>query len=258
MPNQEAVIIKGVREGLLLILDDDVPFSNILTALVGRITAQPNFFQGAMVSINAGQRVMDRPEFDVLHKMLTRNGMRVQSFVSRSAQSRLVAEGYGVASRPPSFAAGDAGVSLGPKRGPVSAAVEEDGLAEVGTGLFLRCQLRPGQSVRYAGDVCVLGDVEMGAEIIADGDIVIWGALRGTVHAGAAGDDEAVVCALLMSPAQLGIAGLITRFPGQSERYHGGPTPPELARTENGRIVVEAWASEGSQPSPANQTAPLR
>ncbi|HUP28164.1 MAG TPA: septum site-determining protein MinC [Chloroflexia bacterium] len=245
MQVSDAVIIKGVREGLLLILDDDVSFSQILTSLVERIKAQPNFFKGAGVIINAGHRVIDRPEFDVLYRMLTRNEMRVQTFVSLSAQSRMVAESYGVASRPPSFAAGDAGAHVGLKgRGstataPLSGDMLPDGLSEVGTGLFLRCNLHASQSVRYSGDVCVLGDVEPGAEIIADGDVVIWGVLRGYVHAGVGGDDEAVVCALQMAPSQLGIGGLVSRFPNSD-----APPRPELARLISGRIVVEAWQGE--------------
>jgi septum site-determining protein MinC len=247
LQTSESVIIKGVREGLLFILDDDVPFSQILTALVERINAQPNFFKGAPVIINSGRRVIDRPEFDVLYRMLTRNGMRVQTFVSQSAQSRMVADSYGVTSRPPSFSAGDAGQSLGLRGRGGSAAgssTADEGMAEVGTGLFLRCNLKPGQMVKYAGDVCVLGDVETGAEIVADGDVVVWGVLRGLVQAGVGGDDEAVVCALQMSPVQLSIAGITSRFPANTDRYAGQTPPPELARIEDGRIVVEAWQAE--------------
>jgi len=244
----DAVIIKGVREGLLLILDDDVPFSQVLTEMVSRINAQPSFFKGAGITINTGRRVLDEPDFDVLYRMLTRNGMRVLALVSLSAQTRMVAENAGVASRPPSFASGDAGVSLVLKgRGSGLAWMEEghDDMAEAAPGLFLRCNLMPGQSVRYGGDVCILGDVEVGAEIVAEGDVVVWGKLQGLVHAGIGGDDEAVVCALYLDPTQLAIAGIITRFPANNDTgYLVAPHPPELARLEDGRIVVEAWRSE--------------
>jgi septum site-determining protein MinC len=244
-----------VREGLLFILDDDVPFPQVLTELSERINAKPDFFRGAGITINGGRRVMDRPDFDVVYRMLTRNGMHVLAFVSLSAQSRMVAEGYGVPSRPPSFAAGDAGGSLGLKsRGTASAMPHPPGgqqtsdsaterASERSDGLFLRCNLRPGQSVRYPGDVCVLGNVEAGAEVVADGDIVVWGALMGTAHAGANGDDEAVICALRLAPQQLGIAGYTSRFPAR-EPAGPWPAPPELARVESGQLVIEAWSGE--------------
>jgi septum site-determining protein MinC len=243
----EAVIIKGVREGLLLIVDDDVPFAQVLTELISRINAQPNFFKGAAVILNMGRRVFDAPEFDVLYRMLTRNGMKVQTVVSLSAQSRMVAETAGVTARPPSFAAGDAGSSLGLRgRGSWAStpSAAPDTAAEAGTGLFLRCSLNPGQSVSYGGDVCIMGDVEIGAEVVAEGDVIVWGHLRGIVHAGMAGDDEAVVCALRMNPTQLGIAGVTSRFPATDTGYLMEVQPPELARLENGRIVVEAWRSD--------------
>jgi septum site-determining protein MinC len=244
----DAVIIKGVREGLLLILGDDVPFAQILTDLAGRINAQPSFFRGAGVTLNTGRRIIEAPDFDVLYRMLTRNGMRVQAVVSLSAQTRMVAENTGVTSRPPSFAAGDAGASLGLKgRGSGLAWLEpgQDSIAEAAPGLFLRCNLRPGQSVRYGGDVCILGDVDAGAEVVAEGDVVVWGNLWGLVHAGVGGDDEAVVCALHLSPTQLGIAGILTRFPVNNDTgYLVAPQPPELARLEGGKIVVEGWQGE--------------
>lgn len=244
----DAVIIKGVREGLLLILDDDVPFSQILTELVERINAQPGFFRGSGVTLNTGRRIIDAPDFDVLYRMLTRNGMRVQAVVSLSAQTRMVAENQGVTSRPPSFAAGDAGVSLGLKgRGSGLAWVEPgvDDIEEAAPGLFLRCSLKPGQSVRYGGDVCILGDVDAGAEVVAEGDVVVWGKLRGLVHAGVGGDDEAVVCALYLNPTQLGIAGILSRFPVNNDTgYLVAPHPPELARLDGGKIVVEAWHAD--------------
>lgn len=248
MQTSEGVIIKGVRDGLLLILDSDIPFSQIMSELAERVRAQPNFFNGAPVTVNAGHRIIDNPEFDMLYRMLTRNGMRVQSFVSLSAQSRLVAESFGVTSRPPSFAAGDAGRSLGLReRGSSVAhlhAAQEGGVPEVGTGLFLRCSLRSGQMVRYAGDVCVMGDVDNGAEVLAEGDVIVWGVLRGLVHAGMAGDDEAVVCALQMEPVQLGIAGIVSRFPSTTARLIDPTRRPELARLEGGRIVIESWQGE--------------
>lgn len=257
MQVSEPVIIKGVREGLLLIVDDDVPFAQVLTDLVGRIKAQPTFFNGATVTLNMGRRVFDAPEFDVLYRMLTRNGMKVASVVSQSVQSRMVVEGFGVGSRPPSYAAGDAAVGLGLKgRGswptsdgqarpdPGDASQDWEGMVEAGVGLFLRCSLRPGQSVRYGGDVCIMGDVETGAEVVAEGDVVVWGQLKGIVHAGVAGDDEAVVCALKMNPTQLGIAGIMARFPTTNTGYLFDTQPPEVARLDGGRIVLEAWRPE--------------
>ncbi len=275
MQSSNSVIIKGVREGLLFILDDDVPFPMVLTELTERISVKPDFFRGAEVTINAGNRVMDRPDFDVVYKMLTRNGMRVHTFVSLSAQSRMVAEGFGVASRPPAFAAPNAGGSARPQAMTLGTQDVKAGAAslpglhwaqpgnlpsqaanvptpEAKEGIFVRRNLRPGESLRYGGDVCVIGDVEVGSEIVAGGDIVVWGALSGIAHAGANGDGAAVVCALGMSPTQLSIADYVISFPKNEALYSAGlewggagAHTPMLARIESGRIAVEAWSVGG-------------
>ncbi|MBM3135370.1 MAG: septum site-determining protein MinC, partial [Chloroflexi bacterium] len=62
--------------------------------------------------------------------------------------------------------------------------------------------------------------------------------LRGVAHAGALGDEAAVVCALHLAPTQLRIAGRVARPPEESR-----PTvAPEIARVRGNKIVVEAWS----------------
>jgi septum site-determining protein MinC len=98
--------------------------------------------------------------------------------------------------------------------------------------------LRSGQAVRYAGHVVVMGDVNPGAEIVAAGDVLVWGRLRGVVHAGASGNNNAIVSALQLTPTQLRIGTFIARAPDESPRPLRGP---EVARVRDGRILIEAW-----------------
>jgi septum site-determining protein MinC len=93
--------------------------------------------------------------------------------------------------------------------------------------------------VRYSGAVLVLGDVNPGAEIVAGGDVIVWGKLRGVVHAGAMGDEHAVVCALELAPTQLRIAGRIAIAPDDRRRRR--QITPEIARIRDGHIVAEGW-----------------
>ena len=82
----------------------------------------------------------------------------------------------------------------------------------------------------------MIGDINPGAEVIARGDVVVWGRLRGMVHAGAEGDENAVICALDLSPTQLRIAGQIAVTPKRR-----GKPQPEMARILNGQVVAEPW-----------------
>jgi septum site-determining protein MinC len=97
--------------------------------------------------------------------------------------------------------------------------------------------LRSGQSIRHPGHVIVIGDVNPGAEIVAGGHVVVWGKLRGTVHAGATGDEAALICALHLAPTQLRIAGHITRSPEERRRE----STAEVAVVRDGQIVAIPW-----------------
>jgi septum site-determining protein MinC len=90
--------------------------------------------------------------------------------------------------------------------------------------------------VLFEGNVIVVGDVNAGAEIIAGGSVIVWGRLRGVVHAGAHGDEKAVVCALEMAPTQLRIAGEIAVSPKKQ-----GKIQPEFACLKDGQLVAEPW-----------------
>ena len=107
--------------------------------------------------------------------------------------------------------------------------------------LFLQQTLRSGQSIHYAGNVTLIGDVNPGAEIVAGGNIIVWGTLRGVAHAGAFGDEETAICALDLQPSQIRIAGYIGRPPDNRR----GAFEPEIARIEGGQIVAEVWGRKG-------------
>lgn len=105
--------------------------------------------------------------------------------------------------------------------------------------LLVRRTLRSGQRVRFDGNVVVLGDVNPGAEITARGDIVVMGWIRGLAHAGADGDDRAVVCAFRLNPTQLRIAHYIGRAPDHGEATL--PDIPEIAEVRDGQLVIDRW-----------------
>lgn len=106
--------------------------------------------------------------------------------------------------------------------------------------------LRSGQKIETEHSLVVVGDVNSGAEIVAGGDVVVLGCLRGIAHAGAYDETGGgrTIFALNLQPTQLRIGGVITRG-GASEGYAG----PELARVDGSMIVVEAYQSRGMIPS---------
>jgi septum site-determining protein MinC len=106
--------------------------------------------------------------------------------------------------------------------------------------LYHRGSLRGGQALQQLGTIVIVGDVNPGAELVATGDIVVFGALRGTAHAGAQGDGTARVMALELAPTQLRIATLIAADFGRER-----PREPEVAFIEGDRIAVAPHAKAG-------------
>jgi septum formation inhibitor MinC len=101
--------------------------------------------------------------------------------------------------------------------------------------LYHRGTLRGGQSLANVGHVVIVGDVNPGAELVAGGDILVFGALRGVAHAGAQGDRSARVYALALEPTQLRIA---TTIAAGMERTD--PLVPEEAFLDGDRIIIVA------------------
>lgn len=79
--------------------------------------------------------------------------------------------------------------------------------------LYLKTTLRSGVEIRHLGSVIILGDVNPGGSIVAGGDVLVWGTLRGIAHAGATGNRQSLIMALRMEATQLRIADLVARVP---------------------------------------------
>lgn len=110
---------------------------------------------------------------------------------------------------------------------------------EEGRTKFIRNTIRSGQSIEYPGNIVIIGDVNAGGQVSAGGNIIVMGVLRGMVHAGTSGNENAYIAAFSLQPTQLRIASIISRSPD-------GDIPkvrcPELARIRNGNIVIEPYA----------------
>ncbi|MBV9390223.1 MAG: septum site-determining protein MinC [Chroococcidiopsidaceae cyanobacterium CP_BM_ER_R8_30] len=91
--------------------------------------------------------------------------------------------------------------------------------------LYLQMTVRSGIEIRHSGTVVILGDINPGGIVVSNGDILVWGRLRGIAHAGAGGNSKSFIMALQMEPTQLRIADFVARAPQVlPEQYY-----PEIA-----------------------------
>ena len=103
------------------------------------------------------------------------------------------------------------------------------------TSQFYRGTLKRGDTLESEASIVIIGDVEHGARVTAKGNVIILGELKGTVTAGAAGNDQAVILAFSMSPLQLRIADHTSRFNEKNRRLGKGTM---MASVEAGELKV--------------------
>ncbi len=213
--------IKGIRDGLLVKLGD-AAWANLQVALINAIDERRAFFKGARLVLDVGGQVLHVAELVALREMLSERGIFFWAVLSSSSITEQTAQNLGLATR----------IS---KPRPSQVQHAPDAVMDA-IALWLPRTLRSGTLVEFPGHVTVMGDVNPGAEIVASGSILVWGRLRGVVHAGAQGDVNALVCALELTPTQLRIAGEIAVSPKRK-----GKVQPEIARLKDGILVAEPW-----------------
>jgi septum site-determining protein MinC len=220
MSDSSLVQIKGLKDGLLVTLGD-AAWPVLQEALLNRVEQQESFFKGARLALDVGNQILKTAEMSALRDTLSERGIVLWAILSNSPTSESTAQMLGLATRihkarPPEVQA--------PKSS------EQDG------ALWVDRTLRSGVRIEYPGNVVIVGDVNPGAEVIAGGSVIVWGRLRGVVHAGAQGNREATVRALDLSPTQLRIASEIAVAPARR-----GSPKPEIVHLRDGRLQAESW-----------------
>lgn len=103
---------------------------------------------------------------------------------------------------------------------------------------FVNTTLRSGQTLNYDGNIVIIGDVNPGAYVVAMGNIIVLGTLRGIAHAGCNGNKNAVVAAYNLQPTQLRITNIIARRP---DNFFKTSKKPEVARIYKGEVLIESY-----------------
>ncbi len=239
MSSKSSVEFKGTKDGIVLQLDSEMEFSDVLLKLEEKIKKSAGFFKGATI-IGIGGRTASASEKRQLEAILLEKAdMHVNSlalFMISPPMAVVKPTPTPVEVNPVTVVQEE---TVQENKTKAKAREPEDsvfmGLKE-GPTQFVRGTMRSGRSVVFKGNVVVLGDVNPGAEIIADGNIVIMGHLRGVAHAGANGNHEAYVCANQLNPTQLRIGKLITRPPDENDG-----ADPEIAIVKGDMIVIEPY-----------------
>jgi septum site-determining protein MinC len=228
---QAKVVFKGVGQDVHVILDPAAPFSEIERELEEHLDRSGKFFAGAAVTLMIGPRQLRDDQLQTIRQILTTYDLTVAEIRSSIADSP-------VGTSP--------SLPLAPIYTPAAVAphlTRRESLPKAGelprnNALFVKGPLRSGQRLYAEDNLIVLGDVNPGAELIAGGDIVVMGVLRGVAHAGVPDNSAAIIAALSLKPTQLRIGHFISRSPEFQDKQDSGP---EIARVDTEQIVVDSF-----------------
>jgi len=229
------VQIKGLRDGLLVSLGN-ASWDDLRAALMEQIETRQSFFRGARVAIDVGGQIFHVNELSELRDTLSERGVNLWAVVSESPTTEKTAQLLGLATR----------ISKPRPQEMTRPPAEEIGEA---AAMWIGRTLRSGTRIEFPGNIVVLGDVNPGAEVIADGSILVWGRVRGVAHAGANGDQSAVVCGLDLSAGQIRVAGAATIPPALSKvevSERSGEVRPEKISLKDGILQMEPWQANQS------------
>jgi septum site-determining protein MinC len=215
--------IKGLRDGLLITVGDG-EWAALEPALLEQIHGQESFFQGARVALDVGPQILRVNDLVSLRDKLSEQGITLWAVISESPTTEKTAQLLGLATR------------ISKPRPEETRHFSVDDLGDE-TALFLSKTLRSGTRIEFPGHVVVFGDVNPGAEIVAEGNVLVWGRVRGMIHAGVEGDTSAFICALDLSPTQLRIADEVSA----TLKPQNNPHPEIASLNKDGKLQSVLW-----------------
>ncbi|RCX20808.1 septum site-determining protein MinC [Anaerobacterium chartisolvens] len=216
------VTFRATVNGLVIILREEDSFDDIYNQMEKKVMSAGKFFKGASLDVKYRGRKLDDSEKDKIKEiMVTRTGAQIKSFEEDTDIPSPIQKGSGAEQNR---------IKL---RKYFFKGINE------GIAKFYRGTVRSGQLISFDGNLVIIGDVNPGGEIIATGNVIVMGSLRGIVHAGADGNKEAVVVAFNLQPMQLRIADVITRPPDEKESRNA--LSPELAFVKDDMVYIETF-----------------
>lgn len=216
---RDPVIIKSTKNGINLVLDPELAFDELLKAIKEKFRESEKFFKNAKISISfEGRELSENEQFEIIEAIQANTSITIICILDRDEILEEV-----IARK-------------------TNAYIEAHSAS---TGQFYKGTLRSGQQVESESSLIILGDVNPGAKVVAKGNIVILGALKGIAYAGAGGDNHCFVAALEMDPVQIKIGDFIGRSADKvrqaktfRKKIKDGPVP-QIATVYEEQILIE-------------------
>ena len=207
------VIIKGNKHGIVVVMDENIPFDELKEALAEKFRSASKFFDKANMAVSfEGRKISASEEKEILDIIAANSELNIICVVDND---KLRDEYYKKA---------------------VDTKLEE---LSTHTGQFYKGTLRSDQVLESESSIIILGDVNPGARVISTGNVVVLGSLKGLVFAGANGNQDSFVVALEMAPMQIRIGDVIARSGDAAPLKPGRNIDPKIAFVDDNNIYIE-------------------
>ena len=224
--------LKGTKEGLLIVFPENENWNELLKQLNLILDKDRTFWAGAATSVDVSDYKLEESQLNRFCEMLVkRYHLVVNTIYSQNEETREIVKALNLKT----------GISYQyvEKALPPTEIVQSS--TALGNAMYIKQTVRSGQTVRFDGNIVIYGDTNPGSEIIASGDIVVLGTLRGVAHAGAKGDETCQIIATNLKPTQLRIASCIGVSDNSSGQAANGT---EYACISDGKIYIGAFKAK--------------
>lgn len=204
---KNAVIFKGTKDGIIVILDLSYSFNTIIKAIEKKFSEREEFFKGGKIKFLPKIGSLNENEKEKIRNLLKNNfNIECDFIIREEIEKRQIYEEKKITNK---------------------------------EFLIVRKILRSGQSLEFNGNVILIGDVNEGAEIKVGGSLFVFGILRGNVYAGLDSDKDAIVVATNLKPKILHIGKYI--YSGENNKKR--KEVASIALIENEKIVIYPYKS---------------
>lgn len=217
---KNSVILKSFSSGISVIMDDTIPYDELLTDIAVKFKEADKFFKDAAVAISLeGRNLTEKQEREILDIITQNSRLKVLCLMGKDQDKNIKFLGI---------------------QNKLNFQKDEN------CGQFYRGTLSDGQSIETEHSIIMLGDVCKGCHVWSAKDIVILGNLMGEAHAGAGGSLNHFIVALEMNPSALTIGSLSLNIHPQKTSIWGRKqkSTPKIAYTYNGEILMDSITKE--------------
>jgi len=216
--------LKGTRGGVLrCVIPEDLTEKGMIDELEELADSAKNFLNGSSIIMDMqGREFSPRLIYEIWSKFLEPAGCSVASWVASDAKARQYIKRIG------GHLEGQRALVSSERKGGSSASFK---------GLLYSGNLRGGQKLEHDGDVIIVGHVNMGAEVNAQGHVVVLGKLKGLVHAGAGGDNSVSISTRSLEAGQVRIGNKV----GIIDKDTGFWGKPAIVTVSGDEVLLAEW-----------------